>query len=447
MKRLKIITTIVFSTISFNSVYSQETMTLKQCMEYAIENNTKIKSSIETTNQSQIERRDAILSAFTPSITASFSEEYTNGRTPDPETNTYTDIKMFQDAYQLNASIILFDGFRAVNNLKISKTAIKMGKSNEEQQTQSICLATMEAYFNVVYYTKLTDIIKNQVANAEENVRKTKRERELSNKSEIDVLESESQLTELEYKLVNTQNLANNEMIKLKDVMFYPIEKQLNVDTSITGFSQNLDLISAQEIAQYAKENLPEIETYKYQMEKAELTYKTTKWQILPSLQLNAGWYSYHSIIPEFRENEISFSKQIKNNGKKYIGIGLTIPIFNRLSKFSNISKAKSQYKIATYEFDEKQKEIENEVYRAIDDKNGAEKSMLQAKKMAEYQHKTFEINKKKYENGMISALEFNIANEKYLEANASYLNTLLIFYIKNSIVKYYQGTNYINQL
>ncbi len=133
---------------ALTSVKAQDTITmnLKDCMRYAVEHSTKIRIAQADNRDAQIDRRDAILSAFTPQVSGNTYAYYNFGRSIDPETNTYSVITSFHNGYSLSAGIYLFNGFQAVNNLKITKTAQQMGLTKEQQVEDQICLATMEAY-------------------------------------------------------------------------------------------------------------------------------------------------------------------------------------------------------------------------------------------------------------------------------------------------------------
>ena len=80
---------------------AQTTMGIKDCMQYAVENSTKIAAEDEHQSQYAIDRRDAWLNAFTPSVSASSNVSYSSGRIPDPETNMYSTLTTIQDSYQL----------------------------------------------------------------------------------------------------------------------------------------------------------------------------------------------------------------------------------------------------------------------------------------------------------------------------------------------------------
>ena len=116
----------------FSGLYAQDTMTLKECMQYAVENSAKMKLQQMDVDDARVAHRDAILRVFTPEVSAG-TYAYSNfGRSVDPETNTYVSTTSFNNGYQVGAGITLFDGFSAVNNMKVSKTALKMGIDQEE---------------------------------------------------------------------------------------------------------------------------------------------------------------------------------------------------------------------------------------------------------------------------------------------------------------------------
>ena len=133
-------------------------MTLHDCMAFAVSNSTKMRIQQAAIGDAQIDRRDAALALFTPQISAQTYAYYNFGRSIDPQTNTYFNTTSFHNNYGVSAGYDLFDGFKAVNNYKISKTGMLIADSQEKQVEADICLAVMEAYYNVVYYKRLCDV-------------------------------------------------------------------------------------------------------------------------------------------------------------------------------------------------------------------------------------------------------------------------------------------------
>ena len=439
------------------SLEAQEVMSLKDCMEYAVSNSTKMRIQQADIRDAQVERRSAILEAFTPSVSAGSYAYYNFGRSVDPETNTYKSTTSFQNGYQASGSIALFNGFQAVNNIKISKTAEAMGLSREELTRDEVCLATMEAYYNVVYYNQMIKAIVDEVEAARKAVELARRQEKLGQKGYADLVQIEADQAAKEYKLVNTQNLYNDALLSLKDVMFWPLDEELEIDFSIAdddAMSNGEKLLSGRlvsdskdELVVNALNSLPAAYIARGEMLNAKRALNTAKWQLLPSLNLNGGWStSYFTYPREKGYMATPFRNQFTNNMGEYIQLSMSIPIYGRLYRQATIAKKKNAYVRATAQYEQKMREIEAEVVRALQDKEGAGAAFLQANKQAQVQKEAYKYNTKKFEQGMISPIEYQTASGNWLAARAEQLNALLKYYLKASIVEYYSGVPYLEQ-
>ncbi len=452
---------------ALTNVKAQDTvaMDLKACMRYAVEHSTKMRIAHADNRDAQIDRRDAILAAFTPEIDGS-TYAYSNfGRSIDPETNTYIRTTSFHNGYSLSAGINLFNGFQAVNNLKITKTAQMMGLTKEQQTEDQICLATMEAYCNVLYYTEMQKALQAQVATSEKAVQLATRQEQLGQKSHADVVQMQSDLAERQYQLTACRNNLNNAIITLKDVMFWPIEKPLKIDVlasmssrvpsatdTLTRSFVRYDMAegargSIEAIVNQAKTNMPAVLLAEGTMKNARLALKTARWQLLPRLSLYGGWSSSYFTYPGMEGYvPTPYLEQLKNNGGEYVQLSLSIPIFDRLSKHSNIAKRKNAFDRAQADYEQALQTVEAEVRRAIADRDGSADALRQADTRAELQQEAFTLNTKRFEQGLISSIEYQTASNNYLNALAEQLNARLQYFIKNSVVNYYGGIHYIEQ-
>ncbi|MBR5735875.1 MAG: TolC family protein [Bacteroidales bacterium] len=417
-------------------------MTLHDCMEYAVSNSTKMRIQQAAKGDAQIDRRDAALKLFTPQINAQTYAYYNFGRSIDPQTNTYFNTTSFHNNYSVSAGYDLFDGFKAVNNFKISRTGLQIADSQEKQVEADICLAVMEAYYNVVYYKRLADVYREQVATAEEALKKARRQEELGQKGHADVIEMEADLADRQYDLTNTYNMYCDQKMVLADLMFWPTDQELEIDTGMPAW--RTDLTSASAVVDYALENNPGIQIASMQELNAKRELNTARWQTLPSVGVYAGWntsyYTYQG------STTATFADQFRNNGGEYVEMSLSIPIWNRLGKNSTISRKKHALAKATAELDQTRRDVESEVRRAIQDRDGADVAYQQAQRKAEVQEEAYSLNQKKLEQGLISPLEFQTANNNYLKSKADEMNSLFKYLIKQAVVRYYSGVDYINQ-
>lgn len=435
---------------ALNPVKAQDTVTmdLKACMRYAVEHSTRMRISQADIRDAQIDRRDAILAAFTPSIDGGTYAYYNFGRSIDPETNTYTVVTSFHNGYNLSAGINLFNGFQAVNNLKITKTAQQMGLTKEQQIEDQLCLATMEAYCNVLYFTELEKALQGQVATAEKALQLATRQEQLGQKSHADVVQVQSDLAERQYLLTTCRNNLNNAVITLKDVMLWPMDEPLKVDESIA--QQTLlvtEPVDAPSIVSQAKQAMPSVLLAEGTMKNARVALKTARWQLLPRLSLYGGWSSSYFTYPG-REGYVPtpYFDQIRDNRGEYIQLSLNIPIYDHLSRHSNIAKKKNAYDRAQAEYEQSLRDVEAEVLRAIADRDGAADALQQAEARAVLQQEAFALNNKRFEQGLISSIEYQTASNNYLDALAEQMNARLQYFIKSSVVTYYKGVPYLEQ-
>ena len=417
-------------------------MTLKECMAYAISNSTKIRIQQAAIGDAQIDRRDAALRLFTPSINANTYAYYNFGRSIDPQTNTYFNTTSFHNNYGVSAGYDLFDGFQAVNNYKISKTGMLIADSQEKQAEADICLAVMEAYYNVVYYKRLADVYEEQVSVAGQALVKARRQEELGQKGHADVIQMEADLADRQYELINTRNQYEQQRMTLADLMFWPVGEELNISMETVIPSEAKE--SPDTIVDFALDHNPGVQIAQWQQLNAQRQLNTAKWQLLPTIGLYGGWstsyYTYQG------SQTATFRDQFRNNGGEYVEVSLQIPIWNRLSKHSAISRRKHALDKATAELDQKRRDVESEVRRAIQDRDGSATAYLQAQRKAEVQAEAYALNLKKLEQGLISPLEFQTANNNFLKAQADEMNSLFKYLIKQAVVKYYNGVEYIDQ-
>ena len=436
---------------------AQEVMTLQDCMRYAISNSTKTRIQQAAIGDAQIDRRDAALALFTPQISASTYAYYNFGRSIDPQTNTYFNTTSFHNNYGVSAGYDLFDGFKAVNNWKISRTGLLIAQSQEKQVEADICLAVMEAYYNVVYYKRLSDVYEEQVETARQSLNKAQRQEELGQKGHADVIQMEAELADRQYELTNTYNMYLDQKMLLADLMFWPVGEELAIVTDYRSFAGAQDdrrgpqddsyvILSDSEesIIAFALEYNPGVKMASWKELNAKRNLNTAKWQLMPTIGLYAGWNtSYYTYMGS---QTAAFGDQFRNNGGEYVEVSLSIPIWNRLSKSSNISRKRHALEAATAELDQKRRDVESEVRRAIQDRDGASTAYQQAQHKAEVQSEAYTLNLKKLEQGLISPLEFQTANNNYLKAQADEMNSLFKYLIKQAVVRYYNGVEYVNQ-
>ena len=426
----------------------EKALTLRECMEYAVSRSTQVRIQQSKNDDARLDRRDAILKAFTPQVEGSSYGYYRWGRSIDPETNTYVTTTSLNQGFSVSAGISLFNGFSALNNMKIARTSMSMGVTQEQQEKDNVCLATIEAYFNVLYYTQLADILEEQAENARRAVVLAERQEELGSKGHADVVQMKADLADREYELTSAKNNRDNALITLEDVMLWPTDENLVVDTNLSALAPaSATAFTTEEIIGNALATMPSVLVAKGTMDNALLSLRTAKWQFMPTLSLYGGWStSYYTYPGQAEYTPTPYWHQFKNNGGEYVQLSLNIPIYDRLQKHTALARKRNAYQRSSMEYDKSLRDVESEVRRAVQDRDGAEAALLQAERRAEVYDEAFKLNARKFEQGLISSIEYNTASSNYLKARAERLNAELQYQLKRRVVEYYNGVPYLAQ-
>ncbi len=439
MKQL-ILTLLVsnFLTLVCITNLSAQTLTLEECMRYAVENSTTVGKQQLALDDRKADRAEAIGSLF-PSISGSVGGAINFGRGIDPATNSYTNVTTFSNSYGISGSMVLFDGLQSINTLRAAKVARKMGATEADIARDEVAMQTMSAYMDVVYYTEAVTIAREQLETSRRTLELVRRQYDLGTKSAADVAEIESQEANYDYLLTTEENNLALAYIKLREVMNYPQKERFEVVTVI-----NLEALplatSESALLNYALENNPRIVASRYATERSRLNLAKVRGSYSPSLYLYGGYNTSYFIDFDNKAAYDAFGTQFRNNRGGYVQLSLSIPIFSGLSRHSSKRRAANAYRSAQLEEIAVQRAVESEVSQAWQEMQGFGKQYIQGQKKVSAAQLAYDGAERKFENGLISALDLQTAANTLLQAKSDKLRARLQYIIKTRMVNYYNG-------
>ena len=415
-----------------------QTLTLDECMRYAVENSVAVGKQNLALDDSKINHTEAVASLF-PSINGSVGGAVNFGRGIDPATNSYTNVTTFSNSYGISGSLTLFDGLQSINTMRAAKVARNMGATEVEIARDEVAMQTMSAYMDVVYYTEAVTIAREQLEASRKTLELVRRQESLGTKSAADVAEIESQEANYDYLLTTEENNLALSYIRLREVMNYPQGKQLVIETNI-----NLEALpsatSEQALVEYALENNPRITASRFATEQSRINLARAKGAYSPSLYLYGGYNTSYYIDFDNKALYDPFGTQFRNNRGGYVQVALSIPIFNGLSARSSKRRAANAYRSAQLEEIAVQRAVESEVSQAWQEMQGFGKQYVQGQKKVSASQLAYDGAAKKFENGLISALDLQTAANTLLQAKSDKLRARLQYIIKTRMVDYYNG-------
>lgn len=419
-------------------VSEAQPLTMDDCMRYAVENSVAVGRQRLTAEENKINYQEAVASFF-PSINAEVAGGLNFGRGIDPATNTYTNVTTFGNSYGISGSLPLFDGLRGINTVRAMKVARRKGAVDTEIAQDEVAIETLAAYMDVVYYTEAVKIATEQLEASRATLQLARKQFDLGLKSAADVAEIESQEANYDYLLTTEENNLALAYIRLREVMNYPQGEELQIVTDI-DLEAMPSAVSEQALVDYALANNPKIVAGRLFTEQQRLNLSRAKGSYAPSLYLYGGYNTSYYIDFENKAAYASFANQFRNNRGGYVQVGLSIPIFNGLSARSAKRRAANAYRSAQLEQVAVARAVESEVAQTWQEMQSYGKQYVQGRKKVSAAQLAYEGAEKKFEHGLISALDLQTAANTLLQAKSDKLRARLQYIIKMRLVDYYNG-------
>ena len=439
MKRLLILFAVSNFLTLVCAVHAEaQQLTIDDCMRYAVENSTTVGKQRLAADDNKTNYQEAVASLF-PSVNAEVAGGLNFGRGIDPATNTYTNITTFGNSYGISGSVPLFDGLKGINTVRAMKVARQKGVVDTQIAQDEVAMQTLSAYMDVVYYTEAVKIAREQLEASRRTLELVRRQFDLGTKSAADVAEIESQEANYDYLLTTEENNLALAYIKLREVMNYPQDKELEIVTNI-DLEALPSAVSEQALLDYALANNPKIVASRHFTEQQRLNLARAKGAYSPSLYLYGGYNTSYYIDFENKAAYASFANQFRNNRGGYIQVGLSIPIFNGLSARSSKRRAANAYRSAQLEQVAMERAVESEVSQTWQEMQGFGKQYIQGQKKVSAAQLAYDGAERKFENGLISALDLQTAANTLLQAKSDKLRARLQYIIKSRMVDYYNG-------
>ena len=400
-------------------------LSIQQAVEYAHKNNVQVKNALLDISIQQQSNRD-ITSAALPSVTGSIgATDYLKiptsllpGEVFGQPRGTYIPVQ-FGTKYNSTASIqlqqLLFDG-QVFIGLQARATSLEWRKKSAEVTEEAIKTNIYKIYYQLV-------VSKTQIALLDANINRLNKldhdTRELYKNGFAEKLDLDKiavQVANLQTEKTKALNNIDIGYLGLKTLMGMPIKDSLVLTDKITDDQIKEDFTND---SSYQYSDRKEFQYLQLAKKLNEFNIKRYKLSYFPTLSLT-GAYSKNA-----RRNEFDFFGKGDWFTTSYVGLNISIPIFDGFAKDSRIKKSRMELTQTNNQIDNLQLSIDNEVAQARINFRSAISTMNYQKKNMDLAEDVYNQTKKKYEIGSGSNTEITSAQTDLVTAQTNYINAL----------------------
>lgn len=434
MKRLFLIIYVIAAALPLSA---SEPRTVERCMQYAADHSHGVRQQQFALEDSRAAKTQAI-GAFLPSVYGSVDGQMNFGRAIDPSTNTYTDVSTLYNGYGLQASLVVFDGLQRYNNLRLAKANVAMGRSGVRAEKDDVALKVYKAYMDLVYCEGAVSQTAKKRDESRELLRQTSVMAEVGQKSDADVAQMRATLAADEYELAHMQSQTTKARLALKQLMGFPVDSALAV-IQPSFDDEILTAEDASQISAFAATDNPRILKAQQNVEAARYSLRAARGALLPTISLSGG------VSTSFFRNmdkggHASFSSQFRNNAGEYVGLSLSIPLFDRLASYSTIRRRKTALVQAQENLAYEQSELRRIIVEAASDVANSTKEVEKMREQVEADSIASRLTTRKYEEGLASSIDVKTAAVTLLQSRVRLLQSQLTMAYNKKLLAYYKG-------
>lgn len=348
-RRMLIIKTICVSfcfSFALPNLFSQDTYSLQQCIEYAIKNNRNLKKTQYDKEKSAHARKE-VLGALLPQVSGSANlnnnlkkakfimPNFINSMLPpnaqDPDAPKYMTIEMGTE-YNANVGVALNQqilNFSLFNALDIAKTAEKMAALGVESSEEDLIAQTA----NLFYAIQSAEYATKQMEKSVELVNKMLKTMEVNYANGM-VKKVDLDRLKVNYVNIVTQKTAIQNVAEVQKNLL-KLQMGMDVNQPIIIEPINLNLFEQKAESSTIRPFSVETQTpYKLVMKKQEmlkLQKKSAVYENMPTLSLVFN-YQYNGVSDEFFRGETNYWYPTS-----VIGLSLRVPVFSGFSRKAKI--------------------------------------------------------------------------------------------------------------
>lgn len=413
--------------------------TLRQCIDYALENNITVKQQDVTRRQNEVQLSTAKNSRL-PDLNASASQNWSFGRGLTSE-NTYSNRNTSSTSLSLGTTVPLFTGFRIPRTIELNKLNLEAATADLGKARDDISVQVAQAYVQILYNIELHDVAQRQIDIDSMQVERLREMYRTGKASGVEVAQQEATLAQSRLTLTQADNDYRISLLTLAQLLELPSPEGFTIvrpDIATLTVDEAAALPLPDEIFQEAIAFKPEVKAETLRLKSTEMSIKIAQSALWPTLSLSAGLGSNYYKTNGFDTE--SFGRQMRNNFSQYIGLSLNIPIFNRFETRNSIRSARLDRESQQLRLDDVKKTLYKEIQHAYYNAVAARAQYASSTEATASNKAAFDLMSAKYEYGKANITEFNESKNNWLKAESDLARAKYEYMYDTSLLDFYRG-------
>ena len=423
--------------------------TLRECCDYAVAHNIGI---LQRENQRQ--RQELTLSNARnrrlPDLNGSVGENFSFGRGLTAD-NTYTNTNTSSTSFSLGTSVPLFTGFEIPNQIRLSRLNLEAATKDLEKAKNDIRMQVAQGYVQVLYDMELLGVASRQTGIDSAQAARLQTMFNVGRTSEAELSQQQATLAQSRLTATQAANTLRLDLLALSQLLEldspegfsvvapnWAIEGEVPEGATVTTETAEGVLPFLMDEEGSILYSRPEILAEKLRLEASERSIDIARAGLYPTLSFSAGLGTNYYTTSGFSSDP--FGRQLKNNFNQYLGLNLSIPIFNRLQTRNSIRSAKLEHQNQLLALDNAKKTLRKEVQTVWYNTVSAREKLASSSVARKASDAAFRLVQAKYEQGKATITEFNEAKNNLMRTESDLTQARYEYLYQVALLKFYRG-------
>lgn len=438
MKRY--VLSLMIGSMGFGTANAQKAWSLRECCDYAVEHNIGIKQQQNQCRQQEIQLSTAKNSRL-PDVSGSVGQNFSFGRGLTMD-NTYTNTNTSSTSFQLGASMPLFSGFEIPNQIKLNQLNLEAATADLEKAKNDIRMQVAQAYVQILYDMEMADVAHRQIAIDSAQVARLQAFVDNGKASEAELSQQKATMANSKLTATQADNNLKLAVLTLTQLLELPTPDGFTIVRPKLEELENLVNLAQQatpdQIYAEAIGIKPEILSQQLKLKGTAHSIKIAQAGYYPTLSLSGGLGTNYYTTSGLKSDGLG--KQLENNFSQYIGLNLSVPIFNRFSTRNRIRSARVDQANQQLQLDNTKKTLYKEIQQVFYNAQNAQSKEKSSAEAVQSSKDAFRLMQAKYENGKANITEFNESKNNYLKSESDLVQARYENLYQHALLEFYRG-------
>lgn len=421
--------------------FGQKVWSLEECINHAWENNLTVKQKMVEVERG---RNNLVKSKadFAPSINADIGYHLNWGRSVDLQNLEIIRNKLSQStSASVSASVYILDGLSKLYTLKSESKSLEISLQEVESLKNEISISIAKCYLQILLAKEILSASESNFRSITGQRDRTRLLVDAGSQPYTALLDMESQLASERLQLVTAQSQVTTSTLELMQLLDLPYGEEFAVSAPDTSSAPLLYIPENVEEIYLQAVTMPTIRSAELSVERGDLELKKAKGQYYPKISLSGSYgtfYSSSSYAPD--GSTYPFFEQFRDNINPSIGIGLSIPIFNKLNVRASVRNAELTKASLEIDLQIKHQALYKEIQTAVTEAETYFRKMEAAKANTAAMEESFRYVEEKFNAGALNGTDYIVAKTNLFRAESEYLQAKYQYLFQLKIIDYYKG-------